>query len=305
VARLDELYRTWLELVGQILHQPLGLSLRHEEQLLHLLDESFDGACSTRNRSPAPENQILDCCPLNHNPDAPPRGYYFRQKPLLRWYAFAGRTEPRSFARAPGAVTSSRLQQGWVARPWNVNRQLSIPFPLAGSDYDAYLISRPDRDFTEQEVDLAILLQPILTGLALHLGLAPTSAAASVQRSAHALTLREMAILTLLGRGLTAESLARRLGISPRTVGKHLEHIYRKLDVSDRLMAVQRAHELGLIITEEEHEVVLTEGRPVIEKEAVPVERVRLDKETVTEQQTVDGQVREERVEVEGDGTHH
>ncbi len=40
-------------------------------------------------------------------------------------------------------------------------------------------------------------------------------------------------------------------------------------------------------ITEEEHEVVLTEERPVVQKEAVPVERVRLDKDTVTEQQQV------------------
>jgi uncharacterized protein (TIGR02271 family) len=59
----------------------------------------------------------------------------------------------------------------------------------------------------------------------------------------------------------------------------------------------------GPAISEEEHEVVLTEERPVVEKEAVPVERVRLDKETVTEQQTVNEQVREERIETEGGGT--
>ncbi|HEY1157132.1 MAG TPA: PRC and DUF2382 domain-containing protein, partial [Arthrobacter sp.] len=37
----------------------------------------------------------------------------------------------------------------------------------------------------------------------------------------------------------------------------------------------------GPDISEEEHEVILHAERPVIEKEAVPVERVRLDKETV------------------------
>jgi uncharacterized protein (TIGR02271 family) len=56
-------------------------------------------------------------------------------------------------------------------------------------------------------------------------------------------------------------------------------------------------------ISEEEHEVVLHEERPVVEKEAVPVERVRLDTETVTEQETVGGEVRKERVDVEGDDT--
>ena len=57
----------------------------------------------------------------------------------------------------------------------------------------------------------------------------------------------------------------------------------------------------GPEISEEEHEVVLHEERPVVEKETVPVERVRLDTETVTEQQTVDADVRKERVDVEGD----
>lgn len=71
---------------------------------------------------------------------------------------------------------------------------------------------------------MARLLQPILTGLALHLGVTPATVEASVQGSAHGITLREMAILSLLSQGLTADGLAGRLGISPRTVGKHLEH---------------------------------------------------------------------------------
>ncbi|MGC5170522.1 DUF2382 domain-containing protein [Microbacterium sp. DT81.1] len=59
----------------------------------------------------------------------------------------------------------------------------------------------------------------------------------------------------------------------------------------------------GPDISEEEHEVVLTEERPVVEKETVPVERVRLDKETVTENETVTGEVRKEEIEIEGDST--
>ena len=47
--------------------------------------------------------------------------------------------------------------------------------------------------------------------------------------------------------------------------------------------------------------MVLHEERPVVEKEAVAVERVRLDTETVTEQETVSDEVRKERVEVDGD----
>ena len=53
----------------------------------------------------------------------------------------------------------------------------------------------------------------------------------------------------------------------------------------------------GPAISEEEHEVTLHAERPVVAKEAVPVERVRLDKQTVTEQETVSEQVRKEQIE--------
>ena len=57
----------------------------------------------------------------------------------------------------------------------------------------------------------------------------------------------------------------------------------------------------GPAISEEEHEVVLHEETPVVAKETVPVERVRLDKETVTEQQTVSEQVRKEQIDTDVD----
>jgi len=56
----------------------------------------------------------------------------------------------------------------------------------------------------------------------------------------------------------------------------------------------------GPAISEEEHEVTLRAERPVVDKEAVPVERVRLDKETVTDHETVTDTVRKEQVEFEG-----
>jgi uncharacterized protein (TIGR02271 family) len=58
----------------------------------------------------------------------------------------------------------------------------------------------------------------------------------------------------------------------------------------------------GPAISEEEHEVTLHAERPVVEKEAVPVERIRLDKETVTDQERVSADVRKEEIEVD-DGT--
>ncbi|MDQ1662467.1 MAG: hypothetical protein QOJ68_2447 [Blastococcus sp.] len=56
----------------------------------------------------------------------------------------------------------------------------------------------------------------------------------------------------------------------------------------------------GPAISEEEHEVVLHAERPVVEKEAVPVERIRLDKTTVTDQENVTDTVRKEAVDTDG-----
>jgi uncharacterized protein (TIGR02271 family) len=56
----------------------------------------------------------------------------------------------------------------------------------------------------------------------------------------------------------------------------------------------------GPAISEEEHEVTLRAERPVVETEAVPVERVRLGKETVTETESVTGEVRKEQIEFDG-----
>jgi uncharacterized protein (TIGR02271 family) len=54
-------------------------------------------------------------------------------------------------------------------------------------------------------------------------------------------------------------------------------------------------------ISEEEHEVVLHEETPVVEKRVVPQERVRLEKDTFTEDETVSDEVRKERIETDGD----
>jgi uncharacterized protein (TIGR02271 family) len=59
------------------------------------------------------------------------------------------------------------------------------------------------------------------------------------------------------------------------------------------------AHD-GPAISEEEHEVTLHAEEPVVEKQVVPKERVRLEKDTVTEEQTVSDEVRKEQIEHEG-----
>jgi uncharacterized protein (TIGR02271 family) len=56
----------------------------------------------------------------------------------------------------------------------------------------------------------------------------------------------------------------------------------------------------GPEISEEEHEVVLHEEAPVVEKRTVPKERVRLETDTRADEETVTGSVRKERIDTGG-----
>lgn len=64
---------------------------------------------------------------------------------------------------------------------------------------------------------------------------------------AASVTARELQILSYVSEGFTIRQVASRLGLSPRTVDTHIAKIYRKLGVTNRVRAIGRATELGLI----------------------------------------------------------
>lgn len=53
----------------------------------------------------------------------------------------------------------------------------------------------------------------------------------------HELTDRELEVLLLVGQGLANKQIARKLGISERTVKAHLTSVFQRLNVSDRVQA--------------------------------------------------------------------
>ncbi len=59
--------------------------------------------------------------------------------------------------------------------------------------------------------------------------------------TAHKLTRRELDVISLLVEGLSQSEIAEKLFISPKTVGKHIEHILAKLGVHSRAQAVALA----------------------------------------------------------------
>lgn len=61
------------------------------------------------------------------------------------------------------------------------------------------------------------------------------------------LTGREHEVLELLVQGLKQKEIARRLVISEKTVGTHLEHLFSKLGAHNRVQAVALAHRHRLV----------------------------------------------------------
>jgi DNA-binding NarL/FixJ family response regulator len=61
------------------------------------------------------------------------------------------------------------------------------------------------------------------------------------------LTRRELAVIRLLAEGLAHREIGRRLVISPKTVGTHVEHIYEKLGAHNRTEALAAAYRLRVI----------------------------------------------------------
>jgi LuxR family maltose regulon positive regulatory protein len=68
-------------------------------------------------------------------------------------------------------------------------------------------------------------------------------------RGGEPLTTRELDVLTLMRRRLSAKEIARELGIAPMTVNRHAANLYDKLDVNTRWDAVAKAEELGILPT--------------------------------------------------------
>lgn len=114
-----------------------------------------------------------------------------------------------------------------------------------------WAINRSTSDFTDTYVTRARALQPVLDLLdrIYHPGTVPKTedARRDEARQRAGLTCRELDVITLIADGLSAQQIARLRRISVRTVRKHLENIYAKLECHDRLLAVNSARRFGLL----------------------------------------------------------
>jgi len=61
------------------------------------------------------------------------------------------------------------------------------------------------------------------------------------------LSIREIDVLKLMGKGYSNDAIAEELGVSLGTIKSHINRIYGKLEVKNRIRAVLKARELDII----------------------------------------------------------
>lgn len=115
--------------------------------------------------------------------------------------------------------------------------RLSVPLFMDGQTLVSIVLSRHGPDFTERDRERLESLRPHLACL--------YRQACQDPMPAH-LTPREAQVMQWVSCGKTDADIAALLAISPRTVHKHLEHIYVKLGVETRMAAVMRTRAMAV-----------------------------------------------------------
>lgn len=165
-----------------------------------------------------------------------------------------------SYLELPTDLTPRRLSDLVGERSWldsepyrdlfaaqGGRHQLSMVVDLEPTRGVGWTLFREHVDFTDDHLDRARMLLPLLTGFHHLFARLPSEPALPPMPLASELTAREQEVVRLLGSGLTATAMGRRLGIQPTTVRKHLEHIYAKFGAHDRVLVVNRARAMGLV----------------------------------------------------------
>jgi DNA-binding CsgD family transcriptional regulator len=138
-----------------------------------------------------------------------------------------------------------------VYAPLGIHHQVAFALPNEPDRILAVVLHREDRDFTDAERDFLnrarpFLIQAYRNAIAYSDGRRGSSTGLQRALVAEGLTPRQAEVLRLVALGGSNRAAAARLGVSDRTVQKHLEHAYRKLGVSTRSDAAARAWQLPL-----------------------------------------------------------
>lgn len=176
--------------------------------------------------------------------------HHFRDHPLVRVHGELGH---RHVHRISDSLTDAAFQRtplyAEYYRRIGIDHVLAMPVYQGQGWLVSWVLNRHGRDFSDRDAALLDQVRQPLARFFQHTDwlarLAPASpqpAPARPRLSATApLTPREREVLEWVAAGKTDRDIATIVGISPRTVHKHLQHAYAKLGVETRTAAVMRA----------------------------------------------------------------
>lgn len=236
-TRPSSVEREWLELMAEILSQSVA-DLPTERLAMQLM-ATFDAAACCYLDIVDGERRALGRWPVRSGIR---RRAGAEEHPLAHLGLRAAKVGAIRAGCQPPAISAG------VAASTGCANELLLPLRRnpASTSVRQFTLGRADR-FRSSDTELAATLCRIL--VAIDRRIDPPGAwramrtTAGEANAAGGLTPRERAVLALLSDGLTAVSIGRRLAISERTVHKHLERLYAKLGVRDRLAAVLRARD--------------------------------------------------------------
>jgi DNA-binding CsgD family transcriptional regulator len=177
---------------------------------------------------------------------------HVHEHPLVNHYRATGTGEPVMISDFLSLDRFHRLRiYAEFFRGIAVEHQLAINLPGPDEQVIGVALSRGRRDFSGQDrALLSVLRAPLIAALLRarsrrQASQALGAVACGPLAAPVGLTDREIVILRLVAAGRTNSAIAHELRLSPRTVAKHLEHVYRKLGVSGRAAAVSRMTTAG------------------------------------------------------------
>ena len=176
---------------------------------------------------------------------------HFHEHPLVRAHGRNPAAETRRISDlVPAAEFRRTPLYNDYYRPIRLEHAMAVPIHVLGHELVSFVLNRSGRDFSDRDRACLESIRPHLGNLfRLSREIEGARASwgvpsASTARVDAPLTGREREVLQWLAGGKTDKDIGAILGISPRTVHKHLQRIYEKLGVETRTAAVVRALDL-------------------------------------------------------------
>lgn len=194
-------------------------------------------------------------------PEPPPGLFdtYVRLRDQNPIAAYIARTHDGRATRFSDHVTQAELEAiplyQLVYKPMRVHHQIAFTIASAPDRQLAMVLSRAEPDYSDVERDVLNRVRPLLIS-AFRAAIAHTELRRSLAQlgdrtvfvaalQAAGLTAREAEVVRLVSLGASNRDAAESLGVSDRTIAKHLERAYPKLDVQSRSQAATRAWDLA------------------------------------------------------------